>query len=73
MQSRALEILVGFFVCLGVSAVFILTFRVASLTSVEGGKGYTVTAAFQNIGGLKSGGAVKLCRREDRQGQEHFD
>jgi len=61
MQSRALEILVGFFVCLGVSAVFILTFRVASLTSVEGGKGYTVTATFQNIGGLKPGGAVKLA------------
>lgn len=60
MQSRALEILVGFFVCLGVAAVFILTFRVASLTSVEGGKGYTVTATFQNIGGLKAGGAVKL-------------
>lgn len=61
MQSRALEILVGFFVCLGVTAVFILTFRVASLTSVEGGKGYTVTATFQNIGGLKPGGAVKLA------------
>jgi phospholipid/cholesterol/gamma-HCH transport system substrate-binding protein len=61
MQSRALEILVGFFVCLGVAAVFILTFRVASLTSVEGGTGYNVTATFQNIGGLKPGAAVTLA------------
>jgi phospholipid/cholesterol/gamma-HCH transport system substrate-binding protein len=61
MQSRALEILVGFFVCLGVAAVFILTFRVASLTSVEGGSGYKVSAAFQNIGGLKPGAAVTLA------------
>jgi len=60
MQSRTLEILVGFFVCLGVAAIFILTFRVASLNSVEGGKGYMVTATFENIGGLKPGAAVTL-------------
>lgn len=60
MQSRTLEILVGFFVCLGVAAVFILTFRVASLSSVEGGTGYNVSATFENIGGLKPGAAVTL-------------
>ena len=60
MQSRALEILVGFFVCLGVAAVFILTFRVASLSSVEGGSGYKISATFENIGGLKPGAAVTL-------------
>ncbi|MGH8539996.1 MAG: MlaD family protein, partial [Stenotrophobium sp.] len=61
MQSRALEILVGFFVCLGVAAVFILTFRVASLDTIQGGKGYQVTALFENIGGLKPGAAVTLA------------
>lgn len=62
MQSRSLEILVGFFVCLGFAAVLLLTFRVASLDSI-GGKGqtYSVTGAFQNIGGLKVGASVSLA------------
>lgn len=62
MQSRALEMLVGLFVCLGVAAVFVLTFRVASLDTV-GGKGstYRVTASFANIGGLKQGSAVTMA------------
>jgi phospholipid/cholesterol/gamma-HCH transport system substrate-binding protein len=62
MQSRALEILVGFFVCLGVAAVFVLTFRVASVDSVgSGGDTYRVSALFQNIGGLKAGAAVSMA------------
>ncbi|NGY06712.1 outer membrane lipid asymmetry maintenance protein MlaD [Solimonas terrae] len=62
MQSRALEILVGFFVCLGVAAVFVLTFRVASLDTVGNGDGvYRVSALFQNIGGLKAGAAVSMA------------
>lgn len=61
MQSRALEMLVGLFVCLGVAAVFVLTFRVASLESVSKGETYGVTALFENIGGLKPGAAVTLA------------
>lgn len=61
MQSRALEILVGFFVCLGVAAVFVLTFRVASLETVGRGKTYMVSASFENIGGLKTGAAVTMA------------
>ncbi len=62
MQSRALEMLVGLFVCLGVAAVFVLTFRVASLDTVGGsGSTYKVTASFANIGGLKQGSAVTLA------------
>lgn len=62
MQSRALEMLVGLFICLGVAAVFVLTFRVASLDTV-GGKDstYRVKASFENIGGLKQGSAVTLA------------
>lgn len=60
MQSRAMEILVGLFVCLGVAAVFILTLRVASLDTIQGGSGYHVTADFENIGSLKPGAAVTL-------------
>ncbi|ROH88709.1 outer membrane lipid asymmetry maintenance protein MlaD [Stagnimonas aquatica] len=62
MHSRALEILVGFFVCLGVAAVLVLTLRVASLKDVGGSGGtYTVTAKFENIGKLSPGNAVKIA------------
>lgn len=62
MPSRTLEILVGFFVCLGVAAIFVLTFRVASLDTAGGGRdGYTVRAQFENIGGLRPGSAVTLA------------
>ena len=47
MQSRALEILVGFFVCLGVAAVFVLTFRAASIDNVGKGPVYRVVATFE--------------------------
>lgn len=62
MQSRSLEMLVGFFVCLGVAAVLVLTLRVASLKDVGGKEGsYFVTAAFENIGKLSAGNAVKIA------------
>ncbi|MGQ0501776.1 MAG: outer membrane lipid asymmetry maintenance protein MlaD [Panacagrimonas sp.] len=62
MQSRALEMMVGLFVCVGVAAVFVLTFRVASLDTVGGaGQTYRVNASFDNIGGLKSGSAVTMA------------
>ncbi len=62
MQSRSLEILVGFFVCLGVAAVLVLTLRVASLTDVGGKEGsYLVSADFGNIGKLSPGNAVKIA------------
>ncbi len=60
MQSRALELLVGFFVCLGIAAIFILTMRVSNLTGVGNVEGYTVKAAFINVGGLKEGAPVNM-------------
>jgi len=61
MQSRALEVLVGFFVCLGVAAVFVLTFRVASMNTVGGDGKYEVKAAFDTIGSLAPGASVKIA------------
>lgn len=62
MQSRSLEILVGFFISLGVAAVLVLTLRVASLQDVGGSEGsYAVTAKFDNIGKLAPGNAVKIA------------
>jgi phospholipid/cholesterol/gamma-HCH transport system substrate-binding protein len=61
MQTKALELLVGLFFTLGVAAVFILTFRVASLDAGGAGDSYAVTAEFENIGGLKPGSAVTVA------------
>lgn len=61
MQTKALELLVGLFFTLGVAAVFILTFRVASLDAGSAGDSFAVTADFENIGGLKPGAAVTMA------------
>lgn len=61
MQSRAVELLVGFFVCLGIAAIFILTMRVSDLANTSDVEGYTATAAFTDIGGLKVGAPVDLA------------
>ncbi|MBU0790414.1 MAG: outer membrane lipid asymmetry maintenance protein MlaD [Polycyclovorans sp.] len=62
MVNRSLEVLVGFFICLGIAAIFVLTFRVASLDTVgSGADTYRITGQFQNIGGLKQGSAVTLA------------
>ncbi|MBH03923.1 MAG: outer membrane lipid asymmetry maintenance protein MlaD [Xanthomonadales bacterium] len=61
MQSRAVEMLVGLFVCLGIAAIFLLTYRVSDLAGQSAAEGYTVTAAFNDIGGLKTGAPVELA------------
>lgn len=61
MQTKALELLVGAFFALGVAAVFIMTFRVASVSGIGEGQGYEITADFENIGGLRVGAAVTLA------------
>ena len=52
-NSRGVEIGVGLFVAAGLAALFMLAMQVSNLSASIGGKTYTVTAAFQNIGGLK--------------------
>lgn len=61
MKSKSLEILVGFFIVLGIGAIFILTFRVASLSGDPADRVYSVNATFSNIGGLKPGAAVTMA------------
>jgi phospholipid/cholesterol/gamma-HCH transport system substrate-binding protein len=52
-NSRALEIGVGLFVAGGLAALFMLAMQVSNLSANISSKSYEVTAAFQNIGGLK--------------------
>ncbi|AUZ06131.2 mammalian cell entry-related protein [Vitreoscilla sp. C1] len=60
MKRNVLELWVGVFVALGVAALLFLSFKVASGTEQTGGSAtYTVTASFNDIGGLKVKAPVK--------------
>ncbi|MCP5271913.1 MAG: outer membrane lipid asymmetry maintenance protein MlaD [Burkholderiaceae bacterium] len=59
MGRKGIETLVGFFVLLGLLALVFLAFRAANLGNFNGGATYTVTAKFQNIGGLKPRAPVR--------------
>lgn len=61
MQSRAIELLVGLFVCLGIAAIFILTMRVSDVSSIGGSPGYALKADFYNIGSLDTGAPVRMA------------
>lgn len=53
VQSRAIEIWVGIFVAAGLAALFMLAMQVSNLSTFTEGAGYTISARFDNIGGLK--------------------
>ena len=53
MNTRTIEVAVGLFVAAGIAALFMLAMKVSNLATYGGGKGYVVTATFDNIGGLR--------------------
>lgn len=53
MSTRTIEIMVGLFVAIGIAALFMLAMKVSNLATYGGDEGYTITAEFDNIGGLK--------------------
>jgi phospholipid/cholesterol/gamma-HCH transport system substrate-binding protein len=59
MQRSKNDLWVGFFVMLGALAVLFLALQSANLLSLNFDSSYRVSAKFDNIGGLKSGAAVK--------------
>jgi phospholipid/cholesterol/gamma-HCH transport system substrate-binding protein len=59
MNKRGIETLVGLFVLLGLAGMLFLALKAANLTTVGSQQGYTVTAKFDNIGGLKPRSAVR--------------
>lgn len=59
MSKRSIEIMVGGFVLLGLGALLFLALKAANLASFGDQKGYTVTAKFDNIGGLKARAPVR--------------
>jgi phospholipid/cholesterol/gamma-HCH transport system substrate-binding protein len=60
MVSRKVEILVGFFVALGMAAILMLAMKVANDEISGNGETYNLYAKFDNIGGLKVRSAVKV-------------
>lgn len=61
MTERIIEIWVGLFMLLGILALLTLAFKVSGLSSAIGGDGYSLTAAFDNVGGLKIRSPVSLA------------
>ena len=59
MSKRALETMVGLFVLLGIAGALFLSLKAANLASFGERKGYTVSAKFDNIGGLKPRAPVR--------------
>lgn len=59
MQRATLDLWVGIFVVAGIAAILFLALKVGNMGSFNGGATYTVTAEFDNIGGLKPQAPIK--------------
>lgn len=52
-KEKIVEISVGVFVAAGLAALLVLALQVSNLSSLVGNNGYTISASFEDIGGLK--------------------
>lgn len=59
MNRQVLDLWVGLFVVLGIAATVFIALQVANLTTLQRGSTYSLTAEFDNIGGLKVRAPVK--------------
>lgn len=74
-HSKTLDVLVGLFVASGIVAMFFLAMQVSNLGSyLNNTGGYTVTARFENSGGLKVRSPVSIAGvKIGRVGAIRFD
>ena len=61
MNRTTLDLWVGIFVAIGIGALLFLSLKVGNLLSVSSTPGYQLSAAFDNIGGLKLRAPVKAA------------
>ena len=62
MDKRALEMTVGLFFLMAIAAFVVLALKVSGLgQSLSFAEGYTITANFENIGGLKPRARVTIA------------
>lgn len=74
MERTTIDLWVGTFVLLGLAALLGLAMKVGNLTTSTIGETYTVTANFENIGGLKPRAPVKSAGVVvGRVGEINFD
>lgn len=59
MRKSAIDVWVGIFVAIGLLAALFLALKVGNMNAVSFQPTYTITARFDNIGGLKSRAPVK--------------
>lgn len=59
-RTFGLELGTGLFMLLGLGALFFIATQATNFSGLSSGPAYTVTAAFNNVGGLKKGAAVEL-------------
>ena len=59
MDRKTIDLWVGLFILLGFAALLVLALRVGNLGAERVTQTYTVSANFENIGGLKSKAPVK--------------
>jgi len=60
MMSKKIELMVGFFVALGIAALLMLSLKVANSGIAGTGESYNLYAKFDNIGGLKVRSPIKV-------------
>jgi len=60
MVSKKIELMVGFFVALGIAALLMLALKVADSGISGNSETYQLYAKFDNIGGLKVRSAIKV-------------
>ena len=61
MSKKGIETVVGLFVLLGLAALLFVALKAANLTSFGQADTYTVSARFDNIGGLKARAPVRAA------------
>ncbi|HHC72811.1 MAG TPA: outer membrane lipid asymmetry maintenance protein MlaD, partial [Thiotrichales bacterium] len=59
-RERTIEVSVGIFVAAGLAALFMLAMKVSNLSALGERGGYTLTARFENVGGLKVRSPVRI-------------
>ncbi len=60
-QTRTIEISTGFFIILGFVSLLFLATQTTNIQAYSGNGGYTVTASFTNVGGLKVRAPVTMA------------
>lgn len=60
-HSKTQDTLVGLFVAVGIAALFYIALQISNLGSFSGGETYTISARFQNSGGLKAKSPISLA------------